>query len=103
VLFRSSATDPIWGFVTYSMDKSGVTGTDWVNIASTKCEMYMEAGEEIPAGHAVAYNNDLTTVRVVKWVTGLTLIGYAMDQATNAYDLIRVQIETPIVSETVSS
>jgi hypothetical protein len=99
----SRDNDPIYGFTIFDIKKNSLTGGDYVNVASTKTVMYMEASEAIPKGHALAVVIGLTSVQVTKWVTGKTNIGFSLDQATAANQIIRVQIETPAQYEVVSS
>jgi hypothetical protein len=101
---KAGKSDPIFGFIAFDLRSNNFVypSNPAINVASTKKIMFMQASGPIPRGHDVAMT-DSADVTIQKWVTGLTNIGIALDEATAADDIIRVQIETPASYEVVSS
>lgn len=87
----------IMGFVKWSAKKQEYAKGEAVEVSYSNDVMYMEAGAAIQAGSAVKIT-DLENVYVGTVGTAKdSVIGYAMEQATDANTLIRVRIAAPVV------
>lgn len=86
----------IMGFVKWSAKKQEYAKGEAVEVSYSNDVMYMEAGAAVPAGSAVSIT-DLENVYVGALDASKgSVIGYAMEQATAANELIRVRIAAPV-------
>lgn len=86
----------IMGFVKWSAKKQEYAKGEAVEVSYSNDVMYMEAGAAVQAGSAVNIT-DLEKVYVGPLGAKGSVIGYAMEQATAANELIRVRIAAPVV------
>lgn len=90
----------VFGYVKWSAKQSSFKAGDMVEIASGGDVMYMEAGGALNAGIAINFKIDSGTGAITLEAPGTSAgstIGYTMEQATAAGDLVRVYIVAPVV------
>ena len=90
----------VFGYVKWSAKQSSFSAGDMVEIASGGDVMYMEADGALNAGVAVNFKIDSGTGAITLEAPGSTAgstIGYTMEQASAAGDLVRVYITAPVV------
>lgn len=99
----AAATDKIFGFVTYSSKQLpfGATSNNIVEVASATCSMYMETNAAIARGALLEYVAPASGngPRVVTSAGTNKIVGIALDKATAAGALIRVNILSPLVAQ----
>ena len=88
-------TDDVFGFVKYNYTRNSLKAGDVIDVAAMDNNvMYMQASAAIAKGAALM--PVVTGVKVATAVgTGKTIVGYALDKATAADQLIRVRIKLP--------
>ena len=90
----TGATDKIFGFAPYEVKKNTYEAGDFIRLASTNVVMKMEASAVIARGATLEILP--TGNKVVTKTTG-SVIGRALDKAAADGDLIRVEINIPLV------
>lgn len=89
--------DDTFGFVTYNVKDQNYPAGAAVEIALSGCAMYMTAQAAINRGDAVEL--DTADLEVTTALGFNPPVGYALDKALNAGDLIRVLIQTKYGSQ----
>lgn len=92
----------VFGYVKWSAKQGSFSAGDMVEIASGGDVMYMEAGGALNAGVAVNFKIDSGTGAITLEAPGTSAgstIGYTMEQATAAGDLVRVYLLAPVAYE----
>lgn len=90
----------VFGYVKWSAKQSNFPAGSMVEVASGGDVMYMEAGGALNAGIAVNFKIDSGTGAITLEAPGTSAgstIGYTLEQATGANQLVRVLISAPVV------
>lgn len=90
----TDATDKIYGFLPYEVRKNTYAAGDFIRLARSFAVMKMEASAAIARGATLEIVP--TGNKVVTKTTG-SIVGMALDKATADGDLIRVEINIPLV------
>lgn len=88
----ATAGDKIVGFLEWDVIRTQYTKGDMCQVSPSGNVMYMEAADAIQAGVNVAMS-DYSAATVTTAGDGATVIGYSLESATAAGQLIRVKIE----------
>lgn len=88
----AKAGDKIRGFVEWNVIRTSYKAGDMVQVSPAGNVMYMEASDEIQAGVEVAIK-DYDAVTIATAGDGDTVIGYTLEAATAAGELVRVKIK----------
>lgn len=101
VLPLASNSDPLFGFVKYSIKDAAFAVNQRLEVATTDCVMFKTANGAINRMSAVEY--DTSTNDVIAWAGVNPIAGFAFDAAINVGDLIRVRISSPQTSASNTS
>lgn len=93
----AAATDDIYGFVTYSIKDNTPAAGDIINLAIGNTVMAMQASAAIVRGAKVEIV--ASGAKVATSAGTNKIVGIALDKASAADDLIRVQILAPLVAQ----
>lgn len=93
---KAAAGDMIMGFVVWNGKRPNYPAGKAVEVAYSNDVMYMEAGAAVEAGVAVNIT-DIDDVLVGAAGEGASVVGYTMEAATAANQLVRVRIAAPVV------
>lgn len=99
---KASSGSLIFGYVKWSAKKPSYEADDIVEVACTGDVMYMEAGAALNAGIPVNVDISGDTAVVAVGSSAGSTIGYTMEQATAAGQLVRVYIAGPVSYEASS-
>lgn len=88
----AQAGDKIRGFVEWNAIRTSYKAGDMVQVSPAENVMYMEASDAIQAGVEVAMK-DYDAVTIAAAGDGDTVIGYTLEAATAAGELVRVKIK----------
>lgn len=96
VVACTASSDPVWGFVNYDFKTVAYSAGSALGVSQTGNVIYLYATTAIPRGSQVTL--DVTTnggVGVLVASSGARIVGYAVDKATTAGQLIRVHVTGP--------
>lgn len=99
VVSCTANSDAVWGFVNYDIKSIGYSAGSVAGISQAGNVIYLYATTAIPRGSRVTL--DVTTVGgvgVLVGSSGAAIVGYAIDKATTAGQLIRVHVLAPSYS-----
>lgn len=93
---KAAVGDTIMGFVEWNVIRPSYSAGTLLQVSPATNVMYMEAADALDAGVGVNISN-LATVTIAKAAAGKSVIGYTLESATVAGQLVRVKIGEPVV------
>lgn len=93
---KAAVDDTVMGFVEFNNVRSSYPAGTICQVSPATNVMYMEAGAAVNAGVAVNIS-DLTNVYIAAAAAEKSVIGWTLEAATAANQLVRVKIAEPVV------
>lgn len=93
---KAAVGDTVMGFVEWNVIRPSYKAGDLLQVSPATNVMYMEAAGALNAGVGVNIS-DLTNVTIAAAAAGKSVIGYTLESATAAGQLVRVKISEPVV------